>query len=167
MEYLTLDTRTLLVAARAVGLVVATHDGLLVVSGPKGAAGLVRLLLARESEILAVLAAGSSRDAPPDVSPIRAVAGPPGPSGPPGLAGLGPPPNDAQRRGEVPDSAYPDPRAGGLSDVEAVAAIDQAFRECSPARAGPTRHGPRDVRRGDRWLPWHARLMHRPVVPTD
>jgi hypothetical protein len=42
-----------------------------------------------------------------------------------------------------------------LSDAEAVAAIDWAF--APPKPAVPSDRGPRDVRRGDRWLPWHGR----------
>jgi hypothetical protein len=57
---------------------------------------------------------------------------------------------DAERRGEV----VPTDPAPGLSDPEAVAAIDRAFAD--PAPAGRSDRGPRDVRRGDRWLPWHA-----------
>jgi hypothetical protein len=43
-----------------------------------------------------------------------------------------------------------------LTDAEAVAAIDCAFSDPAPARRSS--RGPRDVRRGDRWLPWHYRL---------
>jgi hypothetical protein len=39
----------------------------------------------------------------------------------------------------------------GLSDSEAVAAIDAAFADPAPARRSD--RGPRDVRHGDRWLP--------------
>jgi hypothetical protein len=58
---------------------------------------------------------------------------------------------DAERRGEV---ACTDP-APGLSNAEAVAAIDRAFGDPVPARRSD--RGPRDFRRGDRWLPWHDR----------
>jgi hypothetical protein len=34
-----------------------------------------------------------------------------------------------------------------------VAAIDRAFGDPAPARGSD--RGPRDVRRGDQWLPWH------------
>jgi hypothetical protein len=65
---------------------------------------------------------------------------------------------EAERRGEVPESSYPDPAAhDGLSDEEAVAAIDLAFGEGVPAPARRSDRGPRDVRRGDKWLPWHFR----------
>jgi hypothetical protein len=57
---------------------------------------------------------------------------------------------DAERRGEV---VCVDPPAG-LSDPEAVAAIDRAFGDPAPARRSD--RGRRDVRHGDRWLPWHA-----------
>jgi hypothetical protein len=57
---------------------------------------------------------------------------------------------DAERRGEV---VCTDP-APGLSDSEAVAAIDRAFGALAPARRSD--RGPRDVRHGERWLPWHA-----------
>jgi hypothetical protein len=56
MDRLTLDARTLLVAARAVGLVVAAGGDRLSVSGPRGAAGLARLLLEQKAGILAALA---------------------------------------------------------------------------------------------------------------
>jgi hypothetical protein len=63
---------------------------------------------------------------------------------------------EAERRGEVPESAYPDPAAhDGLSDEEVLAGIALAFGEAKLAPAGPSERGPRDVRRGDRWLPWH------------
>jgi hypothetical protein len=63
---------------------------------------------------------------------------------------------EAERRGEVPESAYPDPAAhDGLSDEEVAAEIALAFGEAKLAPAGPSERGPRDVRRGDRWLPWH------------
>jgi len=58
----------------------------------------------------------------------------------------------AGRRGEV---AHAEP-APGLSDPEVVAAIDLAFGDGDPAPAGPSGQGPRDVRRGDRWLPRHS-----------
>jgi hypothetical protein len=61
---------------------------------------------------------------------------------------------EAERRGEVPKSAYPSPTArDGLTDEEVVAAIDRAFGDPAPARRSD--RGPRDARRGDRWLPWH------------
>jgi hypothetical protein len=47
---------TLLTAARAVGLVVTASDGRVVVRGPKGAAGLARLLLGYKTDILAAVA---------------------------------------------------------------------------------------------------------------
>jgi hypothetical protein len=63
---------------------------------------------------------------------------------------------EAEDRGEVPESSYPDPAAhDGLSDEEVVAGIALAFGDGGPAPAGPSRGGPRDFRRGDRWLPWH------------
>jgi hypothetical protein len=42
----------------------------------------------------------------------------------------------------------------GLSDPEAVTAIDTAFADPAPTRRSD--RGPRDFRRGDRWLPWHG-----------
>jgi hypothetical protein len=63
---------------------------------------------------------------------------------------------EAERLGEVPESAYPDPAAhDGLSDEEVVAKIALAFGEAKVAPAVPSGTGPRDVRRGDKWLPWH------------
>jgi hypothetical protein len=203
MDGLTLDTRTLLVAARAVGLAVAADDGRLVVKGPKGAAGLVRLIQERKADILAALTTAESSPATsPGISPARAVAVPPALTRPDGPSGWGQPPSDrwwrnvvalwpvewrarfgrrvdelqdrgdawdaaewaafhevmrdlveAERRGEIPDSAYPDADAVGLSDTEAVAAIVGAVADPMPPR--PSGQGPRDVRRGDRWLPWH------------
>jgi TubC N-terminal docking domain len=63
---------------------------------------------------------------------------------------------EAERRGDVLASSYADsvPR-DGLSDAEAVAGIALAFGDADPAPSGPSGTGPRDVRRGDRWLPWH------------
>jgi hypothetical protein len=63
----------------------------------------------------------------------------------------------AEDRGEVPASSYPDPAAPGLSDDEAVAAIDRALGDIYPAPARRSDRGPRDVRHGDWWLPWHFR----------
>jgi hypothetical protein len=85
MDRLILDTPTLLIAARAVGLAVAAHDGYLVVKGPKGAAGLARLLLERKADVLAAFAAESSAAAD--------STGPPGdePPGPVGSDDPGPP----------------------------------------------------------------------------
>jgi hypothetical protein len=63
---------------------------------------------------------------------------------------------EAERRGEIPDSAYPDPDAhDGLTPEEVVGEIALAFGEAKVAPAVPTGTGPRDVRRGDKWLPWH------------
>jgi hypothetical protein len=45
-----------------------------------------------------------------------------------------------------------------LSDAEVLAAIDRAFDPAWWSRPPGADHGdrgPRDVRRGDRWLPWH------------
>jgi hypothetical protein len=56
---------------------------------------------------------------------------------------------DAERRGEVVCADPP----SGLSDAEAVAAIDRAFAD--PVPYGRSDRGPRGVRHGDRWLPWH------------
>jgi hypothetical protein len=91
---------------------------------------------------------------------------------------------EAERRGEVPASAYPYPAEhDGLSDAEAVAAIDRAFapvrvpfatglelwqrRDKLTKKYGPDGTEPtetwetlaavRDVRRGDRWLGTHSR----------
>jgi hypothetical protein len=58
---------------------------------------------------------------------------------------------EARGRGEV---AYAPP-VPGLSDAEAIAGIALAFGECDPAAVGPADRGPRDFRRGDRWLPRH------------
>jgi hypothetical protein len=97
MGWVTLDAATLLTAANAVGLDVAAHDGRLVVKGPKGAAGLVRLLLEHEADVLAVLAADESS---PDTDPTDPPASePPGP--PVGSVGPGPPPADRSWRTAV------------------------------------------------------------------
>src|SRR5262245_13100828 len=59
----------------------------------------------------------------------------------------------------LPEGRWPGP---GLTDAEAIAAIDRAFDEdywasTSPeaGRRSDAAAGPRDVRQGDRWLPWH------------
>jgi hypothetical protein len=57
MDRLTLHAPTLLIAARAVGLAVAAEGDRLSVHGPKGAAGLARLVLDHKPGILAALAA--------------------------------------------------------------------------------------------------------------
>jgi hypothetical protein len=55
MDSLILDARTLLIAARSVGMSVDVADDRLLVRGPKGAAGLARLLVERKPNILAAL----------------------------------------------------------------------------------------------------------------
>jgi hypothetical protein len=200
MDRLILDAPTLLIAARAVGLAVAARDGRLVVTGPRGAAGLARLLLERKDDILAAFTAAES-------SAAAAPAGPPAAEPPAArkishearaLPGYGPPPADrswrrivacwpltwrqrwGERANELQDGGEPwdaaewiafnelapdladaerrgeigctDPPAG-LSDPEAMAAIGRAFGDPAPARRFD--RGPRDVRHGDRWLPWH------------
>ena len=51
MDGLSLHIPTLLVAARAVGLVVIEVEGLLTVRSPKGAGSLARLLLSRKADV--------------------------------------------------------------------------------------------------------------------
>jgi hypothetical protein len=48
------------------------------------------------------------------------------------------------------------PPHDGLSTEEVLAGIALACGS-GPAPAGPSGTGPRDVRRGDKWLPWHFR----------
>src|SRR5438552_208180 len=55
MERLILDARTLLVAARAVGLAIDADGDRLSVRGPKGAAELAHLLVAHKLDILTAL----------------------------------------------------------------------------------------------------------------
>src|SRR5437016_2109718 len=55
MDRLALDARTLLVAARAVGLTVGATSACLSVRGPKGAVGLAALLLERKADVLAAM----------------------------------------------------------------------------------------------------------------
>jgi hypothetical protein len=45
------------------------------------------------------------------------------------------------------------PPAPRIAEPEVVAAIDRAFSGSAPATRSD--RGPRDRRRGDRWLPWH------------
>jgi hypothetical protein len=107
---LNLDAKTLIVAARAVGLVVTVHADRLRVRGPRAAWRLVDLLAERKEEVRSALIGSGALDAPSD------------PSAPSGSA------------------------------------------SSSPALV------PRDVRLGDRWLPWHftpefeARLAKAPVT---
>jgi hypothetical protein len=72
---------------------------------------------------------------------------------------------DAERRREFMCAH----RAPGLSDPEAVATIELAFSDGDPAPAGPSGQGPRDVLRGDRWLPWHfdSASLSPPFEPAD
>jgi hypothetical protein len=185
VDRVTLDVRTLLVAARAVGLVVAAEGDRLSVHGPKGAVGLARLVLGQKADILAALEAES----PPATLPEAAAAGlPPWPPRPAELiewpvewrARWGQLANEqedqgvpfpdsvrrayhlveaemdaARARGEQIEFHEPDP---GLSDSEALSAIDRAADTAWWTRPPGTDyedHGPRDVRRGDRWLAWH------------
>jgi hypothetical protein len=78
MDRLILDARTLLVAARAVGLAVAADGDRLSVSGPRGAAGLARLLLEQKTGILAALATEAAGGSGParsrSAAPAIAVA---------------------------------------------------------------------------------------------
>jgi hypothetical protein len=64
--------------------------------------------------------------------------------------------------GYAGDDVRPEP----LTDAEAVVAIDWACSDHNLASAGPTARGPRDVRRRDKWLPWHLDESDRSVVPT-
>jgi hypothetical protein len=85
MDGMTLDARTLLIAARAVGLVVTAVGSSLAVHGPKGAAPLATLLLSRKSEVLALVeaelpaAAVHSTLAPRPVADLAATTWPPRP----------------------------------------------------------------------------------------
>jgi hypothetical protein len=64
---------------------------------------------------------------------------------------------EAERRGEIPESAYPGPAArDGLSVAEVVAGIALAFGDGDTAPDRRSGRGTRDVRHGDRWLPWHT-----------
>jgi hypothetical protein len=75
MVGVTMHAPTLLAVARAVGLAVTSAGDRLVVRGPKGAAGLARLLLDRKAYVLAALAA----EAPPltrDELPLRSWTAP-------------------------------------------------------------------------------------------
>jgi hypothetical protein len=52
---------------------------------------------------------------------------------------------------------YQEP-APGLSDCDALAQIDRLHWGVAPlAETAETLRGPRDVRKGDRWLPWHGK----------
>jgi hypothetical protein len=67
--------------------------------------------------------------------------------------------DQAEARGEWIEYREPAPE---LSDADAVAAIDRAFDPHWWTRPPETESwhgdlGPRDVRRGDRWLPWHGK----------
>jgi hypothetical protein len=65
---------------------------------------------------------------------------------------------EAERRGEVPESAFASPAArDGVPDEGGVTGSEVAFGGSDPAPAAPAERRPRDVRRGDRWLPWHFR----------
>jgi hypothetical protein len=200
MDALTLDARTLLFAARAVGLAVAAAGDRLNLAGPEGAVGLVQLLLERKPDILAVLEAepvepnrNTARLPPWSQQTVR-VAGPPIPAKWHGasldgqwrkalawwpiewqhkwkdrvkvheLAGqpcdvaeywafqeTAEEINAAQSRGEVIPFVEPE---AVMCDEDALAAIGTEL--ASPARPTVASDGPRDVRKGDRWLRWHG-----------
>jgi hypothetical protein len=65
MDRLTIDARTLLVAARAVGLAVAADGDRLRVHGPKHAADLARILIEHKAAVLPLLRAESNPAGPP------------------------------------------------------------------------------------------------------
>jgi DNA adenine methylase len=88
MVGLRLDPSTLLVAARAVGLAVAADGDRLSVRGPKGAAGLVHLVLKHESSIVDLLATEVAAGVPSGVDEEEpgletAAPDPPAVAGPP------------------------------------------------------------------------------------
>jgi hypothetical protein len=65
VDRLAIDARTLLVAARAVGLAVAADGDRVRVHGPKTAAGLARLLIEHKAAVLPLLLAESNPAGPP------------------------------------------------------------------------------------------------------
>jgi hypothetical protein len=80
VDRVTLDVRTLLVSARAVGLVVAAEGDRLSVHGPKGAVGLARLVLDHKPGVLAALAAEPGLAAPPEAAAPGPAPWPPRPA---------------------------------------------------------------------------------------
>jgi hypothetical protein len=84
MDRLTLDARTLLVAARAVGLSIDAAGDHLTVRGPKGAAALARLLVERKPDMLAALK--SEHSAGLTLAPEAPISPPPWPPRPDELA---------------------------------------------------------------------------------
>jgi hypothetical protein len=91
MDRLALDARTLMVAARAAGLVVVADGDRLCVRGPRIAAGLARLLIDHKAAVLALLRAEPGPAGPPEgpaaVPQAPAPSPPPWPPRPRELAG--------------------------------------------------------------------------------